>query len=236
MLMLSDPVSFRKAVAGASLVGFPLAGLVSAILDADVGTGMEPSSLYAVLVGHERAIMVAALLFIVSAVLTVPALGGILHLLRARGAALGHIGAALVLIGAMGHMGYATWQMMLSYVPREADRAAMVAYLDRSSSVSNVLLLPMLIAVSLGLILVAVGLRRARVVPMWVPILALSTVAAETVIDAFVAEPGKWPAVIIWSLALAAFGYVGFLVLRMTGEEWVAFASRPSRAIASTNS
>jgi len=58
---------------------------------------------------------------------------------------------------------------------------------------------------------------------MWVPILALSTVAAETVIDAFVAEPGKWPAVIIWSLALAAFGYVGVLVLRMTREEWAGF-------------
>lgn len=181
---------------------------------------MEATDLYAALAGNERTIRLAGLLFIVSAVLTVPALGGMVHLLRRRGVVLGHIGAGLVLIGSLGHMGYATWQLTLSYVPNEPDREAMIAYLDRSSTVSDVILLPMLICISLGLILLALGLRRARLVPLWVPLLTGSVVLVEMVMEALLTDPGKWPAVVIWALALIAFGYVGLRVLRMTRAQW----------------
>jgi hypothetical protein len=67
----------------------------------------------------------------VSAILTVPAALGLAHLLRARGAVLGHLGAACLVIGAFGHMGYAVWQLMVSRVsgpvPRWAPRLVIVA-------------------------------------------------------------------------------------------------------------
>ena len=220
MTILADPVRLRKTVAGVALIGFPLAGLLSSIADSDEGTNLEASTLYGLLIGNEASIRLAGLLFIVSAVLTVPAIGGMLHLLRGRGAALGHVGAAFALVGAFGHMGYATWQLMLAHVPNQPDQAAMVAYLDRSSSVSDLVLLPMLIAITLGLILMAVGLRKARFVPLWVPLLAVSTVAAESVVSTVLADSAKWSMVAIWTMVLVAFGYVGVRLLRMTSEQW----------------
>ena len=112
--MLSDSVRLRKLVAGISLIGFPLAGVISSVFDANEGTGMTGKDLYAIAVAHHGSIMLAAVIFIVSSILTVPAVGGILHLVKGRGAGLVHVGAGFALIGAFGHMGYAVWQMMLA--------------------------------------------------------------------------------------------------------------------------
>lgn len=221
MSSISDPVRFLRTVAGGSLIAAPLIVLVSAIVDASEGTGMTPSELYKVLDASHGRIFVSALLFAAGAVLTVPALGGMLHLTRRRGVLLGHIGADLVLVGAFGHMGYATWQMLLSRVPTGGDQAAMVRYLDRTATVANSVLAPMMIALSLGLILMTIGLRGARAVPAWVPGLVIGLVAFESVLSSS-EDPGKWTMVGIWALVLIALGYVGIVVLRMPDAEWAA--------------
>jgi hypothetical protein len=217
--MLSDSVRLRKLVAGISLIGFPLAGVISSVFDANEGTGMTGKDLYAIAVAHQGSIMLAAVIFIVSSILTVPALGGILHLVKGRGAGLVHVGAGFALIGAFGHMGYAVWQMMLARVTVDSDGAAMIAYLDRTSVVTDALL-PMLIAVALGLLLVAFALYRAGLTPLWVPGLILTAVVLEMALDSTSVGESKWLPVAIWGAALVAFGYVGLRVLTMTVEEW----------------
>jgi hypothetical protein len=114
MSVLSDPVRFRKTIAGLALIGAPLAGFVSCLTDSSEGIGQPGASLYATAAAHGGGIWVTGLIFMVSAILTVPAALGLAHLLRARGAALGHLGAACLITGAFGHMGYAVWQLMLS--------------------------------------------------------------------------------------------------------------------------
>lgn len=212
----SDPISIRRASTGIGLITFPFFGVLSSLLDAEEGTGMAGSELYRIAASHEDGIFAAGLLFIVCAVLTVPALG-ILHLIHSRGAVLGYTGGALMLIGAFGHMGYATWQLMLAKVAADADSAAMVAYLDRSGTVTDILL-PMMLAIMVGVLLLAFALHRANVVPLWFPILVVGGVAAEFALEGVMSP--KWMMVGIWSLMFVIFAYLGQRVLRLSRDEW----------------
>lgn len=73
--------------------------------------------MYGEVTGHENALFIAGILFVVSSILLVPAALGIVHLLRQRGVVLGHVGGAFALLGAAGHMGVGTYYLMLSRVP-----------------------------------------------------------------------------------------------------------------------
>lgn len=220
MLGLSDPTRFRRRVAGAGLIGFPLAGLVAALIDADEGTDTAASELYAIAATHSDAILVAALVFMVSAVLTVPAVGGIVHLVRGRGVSLAHVGGALVVLGGFGHMAYATWQLMLTQVARAPDQAALVAFLDRQQSVMTPVLLPLLIAVPVGVLLLAIALRRARIVPQWFLVATIATFAFDVVLNSSSLEDTKLPIVFAWAAFAVLFGFLGVRVLRMSDADW----------------
>lgn len=218
MALLSDPVRFRKAVSGASLIAFPLMGLLSAVLGSNEGTDTPPAELYGIAADSGDAMLASGLVFMLSAVLTVPATGGIIHLLSDRGAALGHLGGAFLLLGAMGHMGYGTWQVMLSQVPHEPDRAAMIAYLDRASMLTAVLL-PLLISIVIGLLLATIALRRAHRVPLWV----LLTVVGLGVVDLAISSvelDTKLVPVLVWTLATVPLARIGLIVLTMSEEQW----------------
>lgn len=208
----------RKAAAGGSLVGFAVAGLLSAVIGSDEGTSTSPADLYAIAEGDNRALLASAAVFVVSSVLMVPAAGGMLHLLRGRGAITGHLGAVFFVLGAFGHLGYATWQLMLVAVPYEPDRAAMVAFLDRSSLVTDALL-PLLLSVVLGTVLLVVALWRAGRLPVWI-----LGVTAAAVVFSMAAETlgwqGKAVAIVNWTAMGLVFCFLGVRVLRMTQEEW----------------
>lgn len=220
MLGLSNPTKFRKRMAGAGLIGFPLAGLIAALIDADEGTDTAGSELYAIAASHSDAILVAALVFMVSAVLTVPAVGGIVHLVRRRGVTLAHIGGALVALGAFGHMAYATWQLMLTQVARAPDQAALVDFLDRQQAVMTPVVLPLLIAVPVGLLLLAIALRRARLVPQWFLVATIATFAFDVVLNSSSLEDTKLPIVFAWAAFAGLYGYLGVRVLRMSDVDW----------------
>lgn len=84
----------------------------------------------------------------------------------------------------------------------ESATAQAVASADDSSVISTVLLVLFLIGFSLGPIVLTVGLRRARLVPVWSPVAAVVAAVAN-----FVGGP---VAGIVQVLALlATFGAVG---------------------------
>lgn len=154
-----------------------------------------------------------------SAALTVPAAGGILHLLRARGAALGHLGAVFLVLGAMGHMGYGTWQVMLSQVAYEPDREAMIAYLDRAGVITTILL-PLLISIVVGLLLAVIALRRARMVPLWVLLAVIGLGVIDLLINSLALDSKLVP-VLIWSMATVPLARIGMLILTMSNDQWM---------------
>lgn len=217
---LSDPTQLRKGVAAVGLIGFPLAGLIAALIDADEGTDTAAPELYAIAAAHSDAILVSALVFIVSAILTVPAVGGLVHLVRGRGATLAHVGGALVVLGGFGHMGYATWQLMLSQIPRAPDQAELVAFLDRQQTVMTPVLLPLLFAIAVGVLLLAIALRRARFVPQWFLTATIATFACDIVLNSSPLEDTKLPIVLVWAAFTGLFGFLGIRVLRMSDANW----------------
>jgi hypothetical protein len=233
MSVLSDPVRFRKTIAGLALIGAPLAGFASCLTDSSEGVGQPGASLYATAAAHGGGIWVTGLIFMVSAILTVPAALGLAHLLRARGAALGHLGAACLITGAFGHMGYAVWQLMLSRAAGPGA-PALIAYLDRTSVVALVLV-PLMILLDVGLVLLAAGLLRARAVPRWAPWLIIVTVAADFAIQ-FTSITATWPVTVVWGVLVISFGSIGVRVLTMTPAAWEPAGLAPSPAAGSVPS
>jgi len=106
---------------------------------------------------------------IASAVLLLPAVFGLVPLLRRRGGLAGGIGAALAVVGAVG---YAVHQGMFLQLPLllEGDRAGMAALYERqgeSAVFAVVTFLLFLAPLLIGLLLLGVGLYRGGIAPLW---------------------------------------------------------------------
>ena len=219
MSFLSDPYRFRKTVGGVALIGFPLAAFISCFTDSAEGTGESGSQLATYIRENASGIHTTGLLFMLSALLTVPAALGVAHLLRRRGTVLGHIGAACLTIGAFGHFGYGFWQVLIS----RAQGLDVTEYLGRMSDQSN-LLLPELILVDVGILLLSIGLVRSRAVPVWAPWVTIVGIGLDVVVQ-FSGSSATWPVTAIWGLLTVTWGFVGVRVLRMTTASWIAYES-----------
>lgn len=196
------------------LIGFPVAGLVAALIDSNEGTDTPPPELYAIAAAHADAIFVSALIFMVSAVLTVPAAVGIVGLVQSRGATLARLGATFLVLGGFGHMGFATWQIMLSRVPDESGRAELTAFLERQQSVMTAVLLPLLLSIVLGVLLLVIALHRAGVVPRWFLVTTIAMVVFDVVLNSSPLEGSKIALVFVWASLAGLFGYLAIRVLR----------------------
>lgn len=220
MTVISDPVRLRRLVAAASLVGFPALGLVAALVDANEGTETPGAELYAIAVDHHQAILVSALFFMASSVLVIPAVGAVLHLVRGRGAGLAHVGAGFLVLGAFGHMGFATWQVLLSRVPSAPDEAAVIDLLDRQQGVVTAVLLPLLLSVPVGVVLLCLALHRAGAVPRGFMVAVGALLVFDLVLNSTTLGESKAAIVLVWAGLTALFGYVGRRVAAMSDSEW----------------
>jgi hypothetical protein len=187
MSVLSDPYRFRKTVAGLGLIGFPLAALVSCFTDSAEGTGQSGAQLAGYVTANAGGIHTTGLVFMLSALLTVPGALGVAHLLRQRGIVLGHLGAMCLTVGAFGHFAYGFWQVLISRM----NGPDLVYDLGQLSAQSN-LLLPELILVDLGVLLLSIGLVRARPVSVWAPWVTIAGIAADIVVQ-LLGSSATWP-------------------------------------------
>jgi len=219
MSFWSDPYRFRKTVGGVALIGFPLAAFVSCFTDSAEGTDESGSQLATYVRENASGIHTTGLVFMLSALLTVPAALSVAHLLRRRGVILGHLGAACLMIGAFGHFGYGFWQVLIS----RAQGLDVTEYLGRMSDQSN-LLLPELILVDVGILLLSIGLVQSRAVPVWAPWLTIAGIGLDVVIQ-FSGTSATWPVTAIWGLLTVTWGFVGVRVLRMATATWISYES-----------
>lgn len=216
----SQSVRLRRVVAGAAIIGCPLAGLLSALVDADESTDTGGAELYEIAVVHSQGIWLAGVLFILSAVLTVPTATGLFHLSAGHSPRVAHLGVLFLVLGGFGHMGYGTWQVMVSTVPGPGDPASIAAYLDRASAV-HAILLPLMLSIIVGLILCALAARRSRLLPSWVPGLLVGAAVFDVVIQSTSLGSNKWVPAVTWALAFLALAPAGVVVLRMRDAAWV---------------
>src|SRR5437763_7034226 len=129
MLNLSDAHHFRKTVAGACLTLAPACFLGAAI----VGPSSDNNSaaIIRATAAHQDRFYISTLLVIVGSVLLLPALLGLMHMLRERQVAFGHVGGALALVGNLMFMLFAGISLMQWQMVRGGSRADMVALYER---------------------------------------------------------------------------------------------------------
>jgi hypothetical protein len=208
---------FRRRVAGISLIGFAAMLLAQDLVGAR--TPSDAAGQYAAVAAERGGTIVSSMFLLASSIFLVPAVFGILHLIRGRGVTLAHIGGALAILGALGHVAVVTYQLALVEMTRVGDRETMVALIDRLSNSTTVglIVFPMILAFALGLLTLSIALWRARIVQGWAAALVLVAVILD------VGAPDGAPTGVSIAkqlLAFAAFAYIGLRVLRMSDDEW----------------
>ena len=229
--MLSNATRFRRTAAGTCSIVAPLLMLAADALGSR-GQTSQSSFLDAIAVhpgANEASIVVAVYGFLV----TVPAVIDIMHLLRDRAVALGHVGGALMLLGLVSFAFVAgTEYINVAASSPAANRDEMLALNERvgGSIGYNIVNSTEIVGYVLGLIVLGVALYRARTVNRVFPVLLIAgavvrLVGAAQLLTVIVGD----------ALILAAFVAVGVAILRQSDLEWERPpASRSAGAAATT--
>jgi hypothetical protein len=101
---LLDTANFRRTLAGICLIIQPFLNLISVAISP--GPSTDTSEQLAMIGAHPTRFLIAYLLDLLWLFLLIPAVLGLVHLLRGGGAVLGHIGGGLVLARAVGAAAY----------------------------------------------------------------------------------------------------------------------------------
>ena len=210
----------RRLTAGISLVTSPLLLLAGfTVMPAPVA---DSAAALQVIAAHSTRWYLFGMFQLLSYLLLVPATLGLVHLADRRSPAWANLGGALAVLGAITAVAdirlwvFAQQQMAAS----AADRPQMVALvhrLDAAMSASLPFVLGSL-ALLLGTAALAVGLYRARAVP-----LGICAMLAAGVIANFAAwAAGNHPALIATSLLLLiGYAWIGTHVLRQSDAAWL---------------
>ena len=214
MLKIWEPDNFRRTLAGLCCFAAPMALLLAFL----VHPGAAPEDLVATVAAEPGRIQASALLTLLTALLFVPALIGVLRVLRHRGVVLGHLAVALSIIGVIGHAVFAGFQIILSFALESGvDEAALASMVEGTPSIGFVVvLLTFLVGFLLGMLLLAAALWRSRSVPVWVPFGLVALVVA----DLAPVPGGRITASLVLAVGVVCFGAVGLVLLRMTDQEW----------------
>ncbi len=220
MSRLSDSHHFRKTIAGVCMICAPLLLLVGMIVHPESKTDVADQLV--VISGNMDEWYAAHLIVAVSLVLAVPAVLGLMHMLREREVAYGHIGGGLAMLGLLATTaivaieGFVGWQ---AGAATGSDAAAMTALFERVTETTGVVLpvFVMSYAFTVGVLFLAAGLYRARAVQSWTAamlgigaiVFAVGTTMAENVV-----------AIIGAAVLLVGFFQVGRMVLSESDEDW----------------
>ncbi|MBA2715278.1 MAG: hypothetical protein H0U55_17230 [Rubrobacteraceae bacterium] len=225
MLKIWEADNFRRTLAGLCLIAAPLAMLASEVSlhlttpDNPLDTGQQLT----IIAENPGIWQLAVLLSLLAAILFVPAVLGMIHLLRGRGVVLGHIGGGLALIGALGLAGHAALLSAFGEISKAGtalglDPGLMVKITERmeESIIGAIIVLLMwLLGLFFGLILLSIGLYRARFVPIWV--VACPVLAFVSAFLPFTSDVQKFVSV---GFLVVGLGAIGLKVLALSDQEW----------------
>jgi hypothetical protein len=186
MFGISDAHHFRKMVAGFCMLFAPICVLI--------GFSVDPDAAYAFL--------------FVGAILMVPAALGLMHMLREREVAYGHIGGGLSLIGLMGVAGLVG--MDVGNATKLVDRVNHLVGVGHWMFVATM-------GFGLGMAMLGMGVFRAHAVASWAAAcLMIGGIAFDV---ALLAHSGSI-AIAAAAVMLAGLGTTGFMVWRESDDAW----------------
>jgi hypothetical protein len=183
---ISDAHHFRKMVAGFCMVFAPLCMLVGFIVDPDASY---------------------AFLFI-GAVLMVPAALGLMHMLREREVAFGHIGGGLSLIGLMGMAGLTGMDV--------GGTTDLVDRVDHLTGVGNWMFVATM-GFGLGMAMLGMGVFRAHSARSWA---AACLMVGGIAFDVALLASSAGIAIAASAAVLAGLATTGLVVWRESDDAW----------------
>src|ERR1700704_3948817 len=157
MLGSADPHRFRKTVAGTCMLISPALGLVGFIVSPGFHSGA--GSQLATVAAHRDQWFISELLILLSLVAFVPAILGLMHMLREREVAHGHLGGALALMGTMAAIGTTAFDFVLWRMPATPAMASVVHSFQHTTG-TFVLFDVAVFGLTVGLVVLCLGLVR----------------------------------------------------------------------------
>lgn len=213
----SDSQHLRKTVAGVSMVLGPLLLLIAFVASPRLET--EAGAQLRVAAEHVDRFYLVNLLAMIGVVLLVPAVLGLMHMVRERRPLHGAVGGGLAVLGLLATMAsfgiaFAIWQMASNGV-QATDVALLDSLMDSAGVVIPINVVGFLGA--LGFVVLMLGMYRAHVVDWW---MALCAAAGVVLIN--VAFPAGVLALAILgsALLLAGLGAIGVMVWRESDADW----------------
>jgi hypothetical protein len=214
---LSDAHHSRKMLAGACMVMAPLFLLAAMVVHP--ASDMDEATQVATIADNLDAWYAAHLLALIAIVLMVPALLGLMHMLRERQVTLGHVGGGLAMLGLLALTGIVAIELVMWQMAGAGDTSEAVALLERVTETAGILIpfALMSFGFALGMALLAVGLYRARAVQSW---MAVSVGVGAIVFGFGIATAMNWVTIVAAAFLVVGLGAIGRMVLRETDEAW----------------
>jgi hypothetical protein len=214
---LSDAHHSRRMVAGACMVVAPVFLLVATVIHP--ASDMDEATQVATIADNLDAWYLAHLLALLAIVLMVPALLGLMHMLRERQVTLGHLGGGLAMLGLLAFVGIVAMELAMWQLVGEGDTAAAVSLLGGLNESAGIVIpfAVMSFGFAIGMALLAVGLYRARVVQSW---MSVSVGAGSILFGVGTAMAVNWLAIVAAAFLVVGLGSIGRMVLRETDEAW----------------
>jgi hypothetical protein len=214
---LSDAHHSRKMVAGACMVVAPLVLLAATVIHP--ASDMDEATQVATIADNLDAWYVAHLLALISIAVMVPAVLGLMHMLREREVAFGHVGGGLAMLGLLAFAGIVGMELVMWQMVAGGSTSEAVALLERLNDTAGIVIPFVVVSFgfALGLACLAVGLLRARAVQSWT---AISIAVGAIAFGFAIATAMNWLAIVAAAFLVVGLGAVGRMVLRETDEAW----------------
>lgn len=160
-----------------------------------------------------------AIVLTISSILLVVGVIGAARLVRGRGRRIAWAAALFGVMGALGHVAYATFTLVtIKIVDAASDRETAIQTLDaiNNDAAIGLLVMPLIVAYGLSVILLPIAFYRRRLVPLWVVGLAGIAFVLEVV------APGGILAVagVKYALAAAAATALAWRIMQLSNTEW----------------
>jgi hypothetical protein len=180
---------------------------------------MDEATQVATIADNLDAWYVAHLLALISIAVMVPAVLGLMHMLREREVAFGHVGGALTMLGLLAFTGIVAMELVMWQMAAGGDTREAVALLERLNETAGIVI--PFVAVSFGFALgvacLAIGLYRARAVQSW---MAISVAAGAILFGVAIGGAMNWLAIVAAAFLVVGLGAIGRMVLQETDEAW----------------
>jgi hypothetical protein len=222
MLKIWDATNFRRTLGGLCLILAPVLFAVAEITYPN-SSGNGAEQLDAAARNHN--VMLADIYFgMASAILFMPAIYALLHVLRKRGVVLGHIAAILTVAGVcLAHLALGGLQLMLwAMAGPDANRQAMASFIDKTQQ--NPVALPLVLGhdlFALGIIIFGIAIWRSGFGYRWAgPAIAIGVVL--DIVGGTIGLPDMLMAILSDGIFVTGLAAVGLKVLLTTDAEWEA--------------